>query len=349
MLYAAGHAPVRAGVPSDGGGSTGQPPRYGHLRTVAGIGHRGTGVQDMNYSSAATVVALLRDLPKTLKLVDFGETLLDSGSADQLWDEHVGASLLAVPGTEPDRDAAARDIEKWHARGWKVLTVLDQEYPDRVRAARRPPALLIAEGTLAADDYSVAIVGSRMASSAGRDFAASVARGLVAHEVTVVSGLAEGIDTAAMTAAVELGGRVVAIVGTGIDRAYPAANAQLQATIAERGLVLTQFLPGFRGARWAFPARNRTMSAYVQVTVIVEASEQSGTKHQALEAVAHGRRLVLHRGVAEGTTWGRTLADRPDVFVVETPGEAITQLEQIAAADQSVRAHLAPVPAGTAW
>ncbi|OBJ71458.1 DNA-processing protein DprA [Mycobacterium sp. 1274756.6] len=303
----------------------------------------------MAYSAAATVVALLRDMPKTITMASLGEALLDSGSADQVWDEHVGATLLAVPGTEPDRDAAARDIEQWDVRGWKTLTVLDPEYPDRVRAARRPPALMMAAGTMADDDYSVAIVGSRKASASGLDFAVGAAEGLVEHDVTVVSGLAEGIDTAAMSTAVELGGRVVGVIGTGIDRAYPALNAKLQATVAERGLVLTQFLPGFPGAKWAFPARNRTMSAYVQVTVIAEATEQSGTKHQALEAVAHGRRLVLHRGVAEGTSWGRTLAERPDVFVVSTAGEAVAQLEQIAAADQTVRSHLAPVPVGTAW
>ena len=303
----------------------------------------------MSYSTAATVVALMRDLPGSLKLVDLGETLLDVGSADAVWDAHVGTTLIALPGTEPDRDAATRDVELWHARGWGVYTVLDEQYPDRVRAARRPPALLMTHGSLKADDYGVAIVGSRKASPAALTFAADVARGLVDHEVTVVSGLAEGVDTAAMTAAIDLGGRVVGVIGTGLDHAYPAPNAPLQATIAERGLLLTQFLPGFRGARWAFPARNKTMSAYAQATVIAQATEQSGTKHQALEAVAHGRRLLLHRGVVEGTTWGRALADRPDVFVVDTAGAAIAQLEHIAAADQSVRNRLMVAQSSTAW
>ncbi|MFD3038530.1 DNA-processing protein DprA [Mycolicibacterium senegalense] len=303
----------------------------------------------MTYSAAATVVALMRDLPRTLTLASIGEALLDAGSASGLWEEHVDTTLVSVPGTEPDRDAAARDVEQWTERGWRTLTVLDEDYPDRVRAARRPPALLMAAGTLAADDNSVAIVGSRKASDAGLDFARGVAIGLAAHDVTVVSGLAEGVDTAAMTAALEVGGRVVGVIGTGIDRAYPAPNAKLQATVAERGLVVSQFLPGFPGAKWAFPARNKTMSAYSGVTVIAEATEKSGTKHQAAEAVAHGRRLVLHSSVATGTTWGRELRDRPDVFVVSTAGEAVAQLEQIAAADQTVRSHLAPVPVGTAW
>lgn len=289
----------------------------------------------------------MRDLP--MALADLGETLLDVGSADALWDAHVDTALITVPGTEPARDTAARDVEHWRARGWRVFTVLDQHYPDRVRAARRPPALLMTQGTLTADDYGVAVVGSRKASPAALNFAADIARGLVDHEVTVVSGLAEGIDTAVMTAAIELGGRVVGVIGTGIDHAYPAPNTQLQATIAKRGLILTQFLPGFRGAPWAFPARNKTMSAYAQATVIAEATERSGTRHQALESVAHGRRLLLHRSVANNTTWGRLLADRPDVFVVDNAGGAIEQLEQIAAADQSVRNRLIAVPSNTVW
>lgn len=303
----------------------------------------------MTYSAAATVVALLRDLPKTVKLAEFGDMLLEAGSADAVWDALLGATLLPVPGSGPDRDAAARDVEQWTARGWRVLTVLDPDYPDRVCAARRPPALLMAEGALVQDESSVAIVGSRKASPAALDFARSVAQGLVEHDVTVVSGLAEGIDTAAMSAALDLGGRVVGVIGTGLDVVYPAPNAKLQATVAERGLLLTQFQPGFRGAKWAFPARNRTMSAYVGVTVIAAATEQSGTKHQALEAVAHGRRLVLNRSVAEGTTWGRDLSDRPDVFVAGTAEEAIEQLERIADAEHQLRAHLSPVPAGTPW
>lgn len=303
----------------------------------------------MNYSAAATVVALMRDLPKGVKLTELGDLLLEAESAEHLWEELLGATLLPVPGSGPDRDAAARDVDEWTARGWKVLTVLDPDYPDRVCAARRPPALLMADGTLVQDESSVAIVGSRKASPAGLDFARTVARGLAEHDVTVVSGLAEGIDTAAMTAALDLDGRVVGVIGTGLDIAYPASNAKLQAVVAERGLLLSQFLPGFRGAKWAFPARNRTMSAYVGVTVIAEATEKSGTKHQALEAVAHGRRLVLHRSVADGTTWGRDLRDRPDVFVAATADEAIDQLERIADAEHTLRSHLSPVPAGTAW
>lgn len=296
-------------------------------------------------SAVATVVALMRDLPATLNLVGLGEALLACGSADRLWAEHVGPME-----TEPARAAATRDITRWRALGWEAVTVLDPEYPDLIRAARRSPALLMAEGQLVTDEYAVAIVGARRASPAGRDFANSLARGLVDRDVTVVSGLAAGIDTAAMTAAVEVGGRVVAVIGTGLDRTYPAVNAELRARILRHGgLVLSQFLPGFPGAAWSFPARNRTMSAYVQATVIAEAGEQSGTRHLAAEAVAHGRRLVLHRVVAEDTSWGQELVGHPAVFVVDTAGEAIEVLERIAAADEAVRGRLAPATVDMAW
>lgn len=295
----------------------------------------------MTYPAAATVVALLRALPPTLTVAGLGEALLDSGSADRLWNEHVQAE-------GPDRESAVHDVAQWQSCGWRTLTVLGEAYPDWVRAARRPPALLMAEGQLVADECSVAIVGSRRASPAGLAFAVSVARALVDRDVTVVSGLAAGIDTAAMAAAVEAGGRVVAVIGTGLGHMYPPANAELREQIVQGGgVVLSQFLPGFRGAAWSFPARNRVISAYSEVSVIAEAGERSGTRHLAAEAVEHGRRLVLHRSVAQGTTWGSQLVGHPAVFVVSTAGETVEVLERIAAADEAVRSRLAP--AGMEW
>lgn len=296
----------------------------------------------MEYSAAATVVALMRDLPATLRPAELGDRLLEAGSAEQLRAAHAQDGA--------DCDAAAHDVQQWAARGWQTLTVLDPEYPDSIRAARLPPALLMAQGQLVADDCVVAIVGSRRASPAGLSFAASLARGLVDRDVAIVSGLAAGVDTAAMSAAVESGGRVVAVIGTGIDHTYPATNAGLRSRIVQHGgLVLSQFLPRFRGAPWSFPARNRTINAYAEVSVIVEASERSGTRHLAAEAVATGRRLVLHRSVVEGTSWGRRLADHPAVFVTDTPGEAVDQLERIAAADDAVRSRLALASMDTVW
>jgi len=91
------------------------------------------------------------------------------------------------------------------------------------------------------------------------------------------------------------------------------------------------------------------MSAYAKVSVIMEADERSGNRHLALEAVATGRRLVLHRSVAESTTWGRELCEHPAVFVAISAGEAVERLERIAAADEAIRGRLARVPADATW
>src|SRR5581483_252563 len=112
-----------------------------------------------------------------------------------------------------------------------------------------------------------------------------------------ISGLAAGIDTAAHTAALESGGRTVAVIGTGITRCYPAANIELQEAIAHSGLVLSQFWPESSASKASFPMRNATMSAYGRATIVVEASEQSGARIQARLAVAHGRPVVLMNSV----------------------------------------------------
>jgi DNA processing protein len=104
--------------------------------------------------------------------------------------------------------------------------------------------------------------------------------------VAVVSGLAEGIDTAAHQAALAAGGRTIAVIGTGIDQVDPAANRQLQQRIEDDGLVLSQFWPGSGPTRSSFPMRNATMSAYGMCTLLVTAGEQSGARIQARQAVA---------------------------------------------------------------
>jgi DNA processing protein len=137
--------------------------------------------------------------------------------------------------------------------------------------------------------------------------AADIARALVARKMTVVSGLARGIDTAAHRAALDAGGRTVAVIGTGIGRAYPAENHALQDEIASRGLVLSQFWPDASPDKRSFPMRNATMSGYGLATVVVEAGEKSGARIQARVAVEHGRQVILTDRVVARNTWAREL------------------------------------------
>jgi DNA processing protein len=151
----------------------------------------------------------------------------------------------------------------------------------------------------------VAVVGSRAASAEGIARARSLARSLVHHDIVVVSGLAAGIDTAAHRAAIESGGRTMAVIGTPLDETYPKENAALQAEIAERHLLVSQFGASGRTQPKNFPIRNRTMALLTDATVIVEAGERSGTLHQGWEALRLGRLLFLMESVASdrSLTW----------------------------------------------
>jgi DNA processing protein len=143
----------------------------------------------------------------------------------------------------------------------------------------------------------------------------------------VASGLAAGIDAAAHTATLEAGGRTLAVIGTGVDRVYPAGHARLQRTIAERGAVISCFWPDQAPTRQSFPLRNGVMSGLTQATVIVEASATSGTRAQARRALAHGRPVCLASKLL-AQPWARELAERPNVHVADTANEIRTVIER---------------------
>lgn len=132
----------------------------------------------------------------------------------------------------------------------------------------------------------------------------------------VISGLAAGIDTAAHTAALGEGGRTVAFIGTGSNFYYPPKNRELQDSIADFGLVLSQFWPESPPQKHTFLMRNALMSGYGLATIVVEAGETSGARAQARMAVAHGRPVILTDTVVERNEWARTLMQRPGVHRV---------------------------------
>lgn len=174
----------------------------------------------------------------------------------------------------------------------------------------------------------VAVVGTREVSEAGRARASRLARELVAAGVVVVSGLARGVDTAAMTAAIEAGGKVIGVIGTPLDKAYPAENAALQHVVYEEHLLLTPFPEGERVYRSNFPRRNRTMAAISHATIVVEASDTSGTLHQAAECQRLGRWLFILRSVAEDArvSWPARFLGQPHTRVLSETSEVVTAL-----------------------
>lgn len=154
----------------------------------------------------------------------------------------------------------------------------------------------------------IAIVGSRDASEAGLELAASLAEHVARVNGVVVSGLAKGIDRAAHVRGLEAGGSIIAVLGTPMDRYYPAEHRSLQERLMNEHLVLSQFAPGSAIHRSNFVVRNRTMALVSHATVIVEASEKSGTQSQAWEAIRLGRGLYIPEELASaGFGWPREL------------------------------------------
>jgi DNA processing protein len=174
------------------------------------------------------------------------------------------------------------------------------EYPIRLRDAEHPLELLYFRGNWdIASSRCVSIVGTRHPTEEGMRRAAKLARNFVKDDFTVVSGLAQGIDTAAHTAAIEAKGRTAAVLGTPITACYPTQNADLQRVIADEFLLISQVpivrysRQGPKGNRFFFPERNVTMSALTEATVIVEAGNTSGTLIQARHALRQSRKLFI--------------------------------------------------------
>ena len=175
----------------------------------------------------------------------------------------------------------------------------------------------------------VSIVGTREVSEAGELRARRLARELVSDGVVVVSGLARGVDAAAHTSALDHGGRTVAVIGTPLDKAYPAEHAQLQETIYREHLLLTPFRTGEPVFKGNFPKRNRVMAAVSDATVIIEASDTSGTLHQAAECGKLGRWLFIAKSVVDDPklTWPKRFLGQPNVAVLKSTADILARIK----------------------
>lgn len=277
----------------------------------------------------AALVALLRrgDRPWP-ELTDQIETV---GSARDVLENALDASGQgALFDTEPatDLESVAAEIAAWEREGMRLVTILDDDYPLYLRLVHQRPPFLFLRGTPVSDDLRVAVVGTRTPTPEGIAHARAIAGGLAERGVTVVSGLAAGIDTAAHGTALAVGGRTVAVIGTGLRRSYPAQNARLQQEIAERGVLISQFWPDAPPSKTSFPMRNAVMSGYSLATVVVEAAYRSGARMQARLALEHGRRVFLMRSLMTHE-WAREYATRPNTTVIDGPDDVFAELDSL--------------------
>jgi len=173
-----------------------------------------------------------------------------------------------------------------------------------------------------------------------------MARVLAEAGFTVVSGLARGIDSAAHLGALEAGGRTVAVLGTGIERMYPAENAALAERIAGSGGLVSQFWPTAGPTRTTFPMRNAVSAGLALATVVVEASATSGARHQARLALGQGRLVVLPDELVGAEAWARAVAARNGVAVVGDLGGLVGILDRQARLEATTKGQPSPSVSG---
>nr|WP_012477005.1 DNA-processing protein DprA [Rhodococcus sp. NS1]ABI79405.1 putative Rossmann fold nucleotide-binding protein involved in DNA uptake [Rhodococcus sp. NS1] len=261
------------------------------------------------------LVALLRLRPQKLTWSALTEKVLDAGSARIVFDDYFPPQLIDDPRVSAAWAQAEADLQTWHDEGLEFLSVLDPMFPRRLHDIMQTPPFLFAQGHLVPDDQGFSVVGSRKASPEGEGFAREIATYLAGEGLTVVSGMAAGIDTAAHQAALAVGGRTVAFVATGVNRTYPAQNRHLHESIADLGLVLSQFWPDAPPQKHTFLMRNALMSGYGLASIIVEAGETSGARAQARMAVEHGRPVILTESVVARNHWAKTLIQQRGVHL----------------------------------
>ncbi|MCL1818094.1 MAG: DNA-processing protein DprA [Spirochaetaceae bacterium] len=182
-------------------------------------------------------------------------------------------------------------------RGIRILGYQDSAYPPQLREIFDPPFLLFCRGIVPAwDCASLAIVGTRYPSGAGRRAARETAREAAENGIIVVSGLARGIDAEAHRGCLHAGGKTIAVLGSGVDICSPASNKKLMEEIAETGLLISEYPPGAHATKYAFPQRNRIISGISEATVVVEAGLSSGALITAELAAEQGKEVYAVPG-----------------------------------------------------
>ncbi len=215
--------------------------------------------------------------------------------------------LQVVPGISPalassiisqyDRDKALQVSSRVVELDWAALFPDSPEYPKQLLTIPEQPLLLFRMGqAIDEGDKMIAIVGTRHPTEGGKRFAANLARSLAQEGITVVSGLAEGIDSAAHDGALQGGGKTVAVLGNSLEIVYPRSNRALTARIKEQGALYSEYLPGTRPDPAHFPERNRLISGLAEGVVVIEAGKKSGALITATHALEQGRELFAVPG-----------------------------------------------------
>lgn len=272
----------------------------------------------MQQLSEKLILAVIQHGPLALLRIYQQLRLVQPAAGSQLWLSQMLATIDA-----PHDDRAARALAAWRASGGHLVTLLDETYPEWLRPLEDPPLVLFYQGETAAwQRPAVAVVGARACSDYGLAAARWFAGELAASGLTVVSGLALGVDGAAHRAALEVGGSTLAVLGSGLDRIYPRCHHELAAAVLSGGgCLMSEFPPATTPKPYHFPVRNRIISGLCVATLVVEAAARSGSLITARHCLDQGRELFavpgpVGPGVERAT---HALIRNGEAHLVETP------------------------------
>jgi DNA processing protein len=238
----------------------------------------------------------------------------------------------------------AAELERVSRLGARVLTWDSPEYPAPLRNIPDPPPVLYVQGQLLPrDEWALAVVGTRRATVYGREVTRTLVSGLAASGVTIVSGLAHGIDTHAHQVALDAGGRTLAVLGSGIDVIYPAENRKLAELVVKSGAILSEYPLGAQPESGNFPRRNRIISGLSLGVMVVEGSKTSGAMITADYAAEQGREIFAVPGnILSPNSAGPNYLIQQGAKLVTTIGDILEELNLTMVAEQATAREIIP-------
>jgi len=281
------------------------------LRSIQGLG-----------SATLTKLVLQFGSPEAVQSASLSELTTQEG---------VSLAIARAIRQSPDHQflrESEREIEQWEKGSYTILTIIDPSYPSRLKMISDPPPLLYVTGQLQpADQWAVAIVGSRHGTPAGCAITRQLSGNLAALGFTIVSGLARGIDGAAHQGALAVEGRTVAVLGCGIDRTYPPEHHSLRQQIESHGAILSEFSPGTPVRGPHFPQRNRLISGLCLGVVVTEAALRSGSLITARLALEQNREVFAVPGtISNPMSQGPHSLIKQGATLVEGPEDIVEEL-----------------------
>jgi DNA processing protein len=237
--------------------------------------------------------------------------------------------------------------EQLLAQGITILIQTDEDYPRRLQEIEQPPPVVYLKGKIeTGDEWAVAVVGTRRVTAYGRQVAEEIAGTLARNGITVVSGLARGVDSIAHQAALDAGGRTIAVLGCGVDRIYPPENRRLAEQIIEHGSLVSDYAPGTPPEASNFPPRNRLISGLSLAVIVVEAGNTSGALITASFAADQGREVFAVPGnITSPGSKGTNRLIRDGAVPLLNPEQVLEALELTMVAEQRTARVVLPADA----